>query len=317
MTQYQHLSGAAQLQIREAEIYATYFDTLLTDHSIDPTTLARALALGLEGRKKRDRLYAVGERTCQVRSLVQRVINNNGGATRSGRLRDSAAVYRVVAPEQDITEDIEGVSYNFALGFAISPWKYDGKLGFVHSRSNKDVEEGDYTPWLFQQKGDLKGNFKRLITSSRLVKLLEKKGLSIAQNADFAEPQKMMSTRNTITSHELRHIMDNLIGSYSRYSYVETPAYLAVGNFNGIEKDLGRQIKLWQRRQKRGSSKSVISEPEVTSTVTEVDWVQNRERFHEKLRTFEGSKRMLSFLLSLNDPKNVEIILDEINPLQW
>lgn len=209
-------------------------------------------------------LSTVATRASRAQGIV-RYLEDRFGLDETGDFKDPEGLHRALFDGQRIQKKLGAHSYNIAIGFTMPGWVNEPGLGYAQRYgSGSDQLDVPLEETVSALVNGRKTNCAQLVfhrASDACIKshadtALDNLKVILGDRGNPGDPCDTDNTDNsvlydgllnffektTISSHELRHVIDNIIGSES--IYVETPALLYEGcllDF-GLHLDKKREI---------------------------------------------------------------------------
>lgn len=230
-------------------------------------------------QSQQEYLDGVVVRTSKAKYIV-RYLEKRFGLNEDGTFKDAKGLHKLLfngyAPQR-----LEARSYNFGIGFTQGVWRKNDILGFKHAIVSEDpclaegsdpiskLEKGvmtDCRNLAFRIPGDTRMAKNAENRASTYQELTEEQRLYHAVFGGFGS-LKPNELKQEVIDHELRHVIDELIGAeFASDFFVETQAHLYENaapkrgirrDFNGHEAKLQRMKKIFDEKARNGKEENM------------------------------------------------------------
>jgi hypothetical protein len=200
-------------------------------------------------------LDRVANRTAKAKAIVS-YLESRFGVNADGTFEDAEGLHELLFYGEK-PRKLEARSYNIGIGFTEGYWKQKGTHGYKHEvvNGNNCLEDLTDETISLLKKGNENdcGNLAFRIPSDKVMKKKTEKAsegrtkderllATIFGGVASFEPEEF---KQQVIDHELKHVIDNIIGHSYFDFFIETPAHLYSGIeiSMGIERDFVEAIK--------------------------------------------------------------------------
>jgi len=278
-----------------------FFETMRADRTASPKDIAEKLKTeyGLTSNQQKY-LDNVAERTSKAKVIVQ-YLEHRFGLNDDGTFKDAQGLHKLLFNGK-VRKRIKAVSYNFGIGFTQGYWGCDEFLGYKNKvlggtclsesprKTISKLERGinnDCMDIAFHLPSDTR--MDRTAAKIYDARTQEEKMLQAIFGGRLSTNPEGL--RAQVIDHELKHVIDTIIGDSWHGFFVETPAHMYAGenldwgltrDFNRTKKLLTEETQVAQKQIEKDESN-----PEFPDWLLEMDRkiLSNRQRGLERLES--------------------------------